>query len=213
MSMLVPGSHLVVLGDDSVGVLGRQLGLHVRDSITVLLPGPTTAIAWLFRVPLEGTLVESLIQHQAGVVNVEATAITWAFSARWPTNLLVVHTPECQCIKMRDEQFGSHDENGTRRSRIVEKWLCAKDCAAALLDEQSGDFKSEASERGERHGNVYGGGKGPSGPNTVRGHADRGGAARYYPQFATLLEALLWFGRLATTPQASDECAADGDSP
>jgi site-specific DNA-methyltransferase (adenine-specific) len=33
---------------------------------------------------------------------------------------------------------------------------------------------------GARHGNVYGGGKGPTGPNSFRGHGDSGSAARFF---------------------------------
>jgi site-specific DNA-methyltransferase (adenine-specific) len=40
---------------------------------------------------------------------------------------------------------------------------------------------SKSSARGTRHGNVYGGGAGPSGPNQVRRHDDCGGsAARFF---------------------------------
>jgi len=34
--------------------------------------------------------------------------------------------------------------------------------------------------RGERGGNIYGNGKGPSGPDTLRGHTDTGSAARFF---------------------------------
>lgn len=39
---------------------------------------------------------------------------------------------------------------------------------------------SKASMRGERSGNVYGNGKGPTGPDTLRGHNDSGSAARFF---------------------------------
>jgi len=39
---------------------------------------------------------------------------------------------------------------------------------------------SQQSMRGERSGNIYGGGKGPTGPDTLRGHNDSGSAARYF---------------------------------
>jgi len=40
--------------------------------------------------------------------------------------------------------------------------------------------KSTASMRGRRSGSIYGGGKGPSGPDTLRGHNDSGSAARFF---------------------------------
>jgi len=42
------------------------------------------------------------------------------------------------------------------------------------------ETKSTLSMRGERSGSIYGGGKGPSGPNTERGHNDSGSAARFF---------------------------------
>jgi hypothetical protein len=52
--------------------------------------------------------------------------------------------------------------------------------AGALLDEQSGVSRSQTSMRGERTGNIYGNGKGPTGPDTERGHSDTGGASRFF---------------------------------
>ena len=43
-----------------------------------------------------------------------------------------------------------------------------------------GESKSKPGMRGERHGSVYGGGKGPEGPNGLRGHEDSGTAARFF---------------------------------
>lgn len=52
--------------------------------------------------------------------------------------------------------------------------------AAVLLDKMSGVSKSVATRRGERHGAIYGNGKGPTGPDSIRGHEDQGGASRFF---------------------------------
>lgn len=80
----------------------------------------------------------------------------------------------------------------------VAAWECEPGCPVPLLDAMSGVTQSVATLRGERHGRVYGGGKGPSGPSTVRGHEDFGGASRFYPQFGDDGELCVWIERLIT---------------
>jgi site-specific DNA-methyltransferase (adenine-specific) len=82
-------------------------------------------------------------------------------SGRWPTNVLLGHGPEC-----------------------VEDGPCQAGCPVAEMDRQSGVTPSNArANKGERHGSVYGGGHGPSGPAGPRGVVDSGGASRFFPVF------------------------------
>jgi DNA modification methylase len=81
-------------------------------------------------------------------------------AGRWPTNILLGHGPDC-----------------------IDGGNCQPGCPVADMDRQSGVSKSDGHRRGERHGAVYGGGNGPSGPNGVRGHEDVGGASRFFPVF------------------------------
>src|SRR5690606_8382519 len=60
---------------------------------------------------------------------------------------------------------------------------CAPGCPVKALDEQSGVTKDTPHQRGPRHGNVYDRGKGPSGPDGVRGFEGAGGASRFFPSF------------------------------
>jgi len=143
-------------------------------------------------------------------------------SGRWPTNIVLIHGPECTLIGERriqghkgypngpggsSSQFSQKGTKTTRTSawaghadgegkETISEWSCQEGCPVALLDSQSGFTHSDGHRRGERHGNVYGGGKGPSGPNGVRGHEDAGGASRFYPQFKDEAELEAWFERL-----------------
>jgi len=81
---------------------------------------------------------------------------------RFPSNLILIHKPDCR--------------------QIEEAWECVEGCPVKELDGQSGVTSSTPGLRGERHGAIYGGGLGPPGPNTLRGHSDSGGASRYFKQ-------------------------------
>jgi len=128
---------------------------------------------------------------------------------RWPSNLVLIHHPDCKHLgtkkvkghpeypngpggksmhyssnargaDVRPNPWKGHaDSDGTG---TVEAWDCYPDCPVREIDGQSGQSTSIPSMRGERHGNIYGGGQGPSGPNTVKGHTDTGGASRFFKQ-------------------------------
>lgn len=131
-------------------------------------------------------------------------------SGRWPSNFALIHSEHCEIIGTRKVKtsdprradgsvnpgFGGNgiyggipdptikidkprycDEDGTE---TVDSWRCVDGCPIKTLDEQSGISVSKTNSRGERHGSVYGGGNGPSGPNTLRGHNDIGGSSRFF---------------------------------
>jgi site-specific DNA-methyltransferase (adenine-specific) len=54
------------------------------------------------------------------------------------------------------------------------------ECAAQLLDGMSGASRSQSSMRGVRYRGIYGPDTGPSGPDTLRGYDDAGGASRFF---------------------------------
>jgi len=139
--------------------------------------------------------------------NTAAEYQTGSETGRWPANTILSHHPECVHVGTKRGR-GSHDTTGSwgkagsdvvygggwqrdpkvRRAsytdvdgrETVEAWDCHPDCPVRMLDEQSGNTRSCASDRGERHGTIYGGGKGPSGPSGFRGHEDTGGASRFF---------------------------------
>jgi DNA modification methylase len=121
-------------------------------------------------------------------------------AGRWPSNVVLSHSPECVQVGTRTmdaptinrftdgmkpfgDGAGHPFESSGGGEEEIPVYECAEGCPVKALDEMSGSSTSVASFRGERHGNVYGGGKGPSGPDTFRGHADEGGASRFFPQF------------------------------
>lgn len=89
---------------------------------------------------------------------------------RWPANLLLSHSPDC---------------NGA----------CAPDCPVRRLGEQSGENESKRSMRGLQYSGCFGGSidTGPTpkeGTNSQRGHDDSGTAARYFFQADYMYERL-----------------------
>ena len=126
---------------------------------------------------------------------------------RFPANLILTHHPECECVGTKkvkgqidkptnrtkigdtwnDENSGLRknlpqnsggfaDENG---EETIESWNCHEDCPIKIMDEQSGESKSQKSERGNIIGNqVFG--KYNEQENTLRGHSDKGGASRFF---------------------------------
>jgi site-specific DNA-methyltransferase (adenine-specific) len=141
------------------------------------------------RKPLSGTVAATVLAHGTGALNIDGCRVNggpiasasgtrrsggimgassplggWSPShvGRWPANVVLSHAPDCDTD-------------------------CAPGCPVAELDAQSGVSVAVASYRGTRDGAgqnmVYGNGKGLSGPNTVRGHNDSGGASRFFPAF------------------------------
>jgi hypothetical protein len=124
---------------------------------------------------------------------------------RWPANVVLSHTPECREVGTRKVKASARASGPTltgqsesvARGRFggvegtpnyadadgleeIIAWDCSSDCPVRLLDEQSGERASKASNRGTRHGAIYGNGAGPSGPDSLRGHDDKGGASRFF---------------------------------
>jgi hypothetical protein len=147
-------------------------------------------------------------------------------AGRWPSNLLLVHHPECQELgtkKMkvpfggmkpgvyaRGTQFSygvySHAPNVIRyhEDGIEEmpSWQCHPSCPCGILDRQSGDRKSAGvypTSYSRGGGYTHGDiGKGFQGPL----YEDTGGASRFFPQFKDLSELLDWLVRLTNTSEA-----------
>jgi DNA modification methylase len=127
-----------------------------------------------------------------------ASEVTTA--GRWPPNAVLLHSPECRQVGIRigeaptinrftdgmkpfGDGAGHPYETSGGGTEEIPVYECVEGCPVKALDEQSGVSASAASFRGERHGNVYDRGKGPSGPNSLRGHDDVGGASRFFAQF------------------------------
>jgi DNA modification methylase len=156
----------------------------------------------LARKPLAGTVAATVLAYGTGALNIDGCRVaatdkakfpegyskstgaayaqdtyskTWTSggdgnpSSRWPTNVLLTHVP---LLDEHGHPVGDACADG-----------CIPGCPVAEMDAQSGVTTRKATSRGERHGAIYGNGKGPAGPDTVRGHDDFGGASRFFPVF------------------------------
>ena len=206
LRILKPGGHLAAFGGTRTYhrmVCGiEDAGFEIRDSLhwiqgsgfpkgkSQLKPSHEPIV--LARKPFTGTLINNVLVNGTGSLNIDScrtpaaqdyldkcssvvglsskrngdTYGDWAGvrensahdAGRWPTNILLSHHPDCT-------------------------ESCQDGCAVMEMDRQSGYSTSTSSHRGERHGNIYGNGRGPEGPNTVRGHSDSGGSSRFFPVF------------------------------
>lgn len=136
-------------------------------------------------------------------------------SGRWPANVVAQHESDCERVgpkrvrgtrcsgTARTETTGYKGGFGGRAldkphyagddgMEEVEDWRCASNCAARLLDEQSGERTSGAEPRGgfvrharpDGHTRVYGGGRGLWSKEQSAGslYGDSGGASRFFYQ-------------------------------
>jgi hypothetical protein len=260
---MIPGTHVIVVGRAEDAIRTRKLGLQLRDTVLILLPGPLEVFAFLFRVPLEGTVAENVLKHGIGGLWIDGCRIAHVTvaggsldknphlrasikqgketapssylihketrfakthtSGRWPTNLLLVHGPDCvregdkkiKLIGCSAKSLGNHGnyrgflagKSNTALScyrsvdgtKTVASWKCQSDCPVVLLDRQSGDRRSS------QGGGCKDGSRGGGGTGFITGAAVvcqstayfySGGASRFYPQFASFPEALNWLMRL-----------------
>jgi DNA modification methylase len=117
---------------------------------------------------------------------------------RFPANLILTHHPECECKGLKKikgtsgyETDGENSETKFAQIKTnkitthygseetIEDWDCHEDCPIRIMDEQSGESKSQKSKRGNIiNNNVYG--KYKEQENTLRGHNDSGGASRFF---------------------------------
>lgn len=132
------------------------------------------------RKPLDGTVAGNVMEHGTGALNIDACRVGMSEADR-----AVVDSRSGGATVRHEGRFldGVGTREGLFKSAAGGRWpanVVLDESQAAALDQQSGITKSTAGDRGERHGSVYGGGKGPSGPATVRGHNDAGGASRFF---------------------------------
>lgn len=121
---LLPGAHVALFGGTDAAIEARCAGLHFRDTLLVLKPGPSYELVPVFRKPLsETTVVDQVLKSSTGPVNIDACRVgtstrTNASSARkprstmnkgmaqgtvtqkhaygrWPSNLVLLHAPGC----------------------------------------------------------------------------------------------------------------------
>ena len=152
----------------------------------------------------------------------KGTGRVYTSEGRWPTNLLLVHGSGCKRVgDKRIVGVGSHGSVGGLRhnntyaqdkySKTYERTLrqcytdaegletvaaydCEPACPVLKLDRMSGELTSGHLDRASitAENKVYG--KAPERVGVYE--ATSGGASRFYPQFASLSEAVSWMLRL-----------------
>lgn len=130
--------------------------------------------------------------------------------SRWPPNILLTHSPECEPAGIRTVRSDTHypaerGQGGVSTSghsgqaglaerspatEVVEVWDCAQGCPVAELDRQTGVLTSGSANvrrrsGADRDGNTsaaYGAESRPAGSAMVS-YGDSGGASRFFPIF------------------------------
>lgn len=248
---LLPGGHGVLLSVDPLdGLPLRQRGWELRDTLLVLRP-QGTSFAFLFRQPPEGTVAENVLQHGCGGLHIDACRVgltrpgtildltawrrlegrtdappinhtqTPVSQGRWPSNLVLVHHPECREAGTREvTQRPTVWEGGvmtqgsvalglvasqgasppqTRGPSVIETiraWECHESCPVRAMDEQSGQLTTHPGTMTQDSvlGGYHGLSSRPAGLTLSQG--DTGGASRFFPQFKDEAELQGWLRRL-----------------
>ena len=175
--MLTPGQHLLCKGSVSDIFRMRQSGMSLRDSLVLLCPKGHAQVVGLFRVPLEVPLVDTILSEGSGALHLEPcrVSVPGTIGGRWPTNVILVHSPGCA--------------EG-----------CASGCPVPILDQQgglrtsgTGAIKKETSAGFQ--GAAYGKENRAAGTEMLS-YGDTGSAARYYPRLKSHEEAEGWLSYL-----------------
>lgn len=133
---------------------------------------------------------------------------------RWPSNLVLVHHPDCrQTTGTREVKSATHYPAARGKGGIgndghagqadldevslnvetLDEWVCAPGCPSAALDDQSGEAPSTYVGRPDRAAAYYGtalgeheGGGVHAGARNMAGlsYSDTGGASRFFARFA-----------------------------
>jgi hypothetical protein len=168
----LPGAHLIVVGGPHESLEGRRRGWELRDTVALIAPRKTLQ-AFLFRWPLDGTVVNTVLTHGHGALHVGHRPLN---EGRWPTNIALIHHEACVRL----------DHGRKHRSR---GWRCAGGCPVLDLDRISSPLRAKV-ERPE--------GALPWAP-TASGRPEgslEDGVSRFFPQFASVAEAVMWLGHL-----------------
>lgn len=210
------------------GIWARLAGWEVRDTIAIV-EEERMQLGTVLRKPFTGTLVDNVLTHNTGVMNIQACRIGDPSSGRWPADVIYVHTAECARTGIKEVTTNSHHPASrgaggrtasghkgqaglVERSpgtETVESWDCAEGCPVADLDAQSGELISGANpSRRSGHKSVAMSGEVlASDALLVRRGQDQGGASRFFACVADMDAALGWIETLLAPPQhpATDE--------
>lgn len=200
------GDHLIVFGDGRAAIVWRRAGWQVRDTIMVALPGGRYASALVLRRPLEGTVLDCVLNSNTGALNVDA--------CRVESGVKQV-TAGRRTVRWGVGQGGSTYEKGTGAKFSTEgRWptnlllvhtrtcvpgACDTGCPCPRFDASSGPLRARGNvtpTKREQSNGITGWGVGKAGPIDP---GDTGGASRFFAQCHTVKGALAWLRKLLGT--------------
>ena len=136
------------------------------------------------RKPFSGTVASNVMEHGTGALNIDACRVGMSDAER----SVVDHRSGVSENRNSIFGVGQRPEDGVWKSSPAGRWpanVLLDPDAAAAMDEQSGWSKSSSATRrntAEAHNKTGSMGK-SSGDWETRGHADAGGASRFFPVF------------------------------
>ena len=76
---MIPGSYTIVLGLELDALRMRALGWQLKDTFAILMPGPYTLTAFLFRWPLQknSTIIENVLIRNQGGLNIDGCRVAY----------------------------------------------------------------------------------------------------------------------------------------
>lgn len=174
---LFPGGHAAVFGHHRIALAAEDAGFEVRDCIVAMGLRMQHRI-WLLRKPCsEATVAAQVLKTGTGALWIDGCRVQYQNEAvttlpvgtgRWPTNVLLVHGPECRETGtkkvgssrggIRTTALGLLNDDAWRPTaqkdvrpwasaqglETVPTWACEPGCAVAALDRQSGTLKTNA---------------------------------------------------------------------
>lgn len=123
---------------------------------------------------------------------------------RWPANVVISHSPDCQCVGIRRVKTGIAYEPSSKEMKrtifgntntlgrecgyadadggeTIEAWECVEGCPVAELDRQSGTTRSSGGVNGGTLGErIYGAFRNDIAHANTGGLGDSGGASRFF---------------------------------
>ena len=197
------GADLALVGQWNMPGRGKRgkeqkYGL-VNDSGEITAPATDAAKEWqgwgtalkpalepitVARRPLDGSVADNVQAHRTGAINIDGCRVPFAGTADESEPKTKNRHSDFGSGKRTNAVFGA-DERARSDSGNYDppgRWPAnlVHDGGDEVMETFPQTGISKASMRGARSGNIYGDGKGPSGPDTYRGHTDKGSAARFF---------------------------------
>ena len=183
---LPPGAHVAVRASPTQlpdsGLALRLAGFEIRDTIAHVVGD---RIVWwiLARKPLDGTVAANVLAHGVGGLNIDASRVP--SDAPIPSHHGTSGAAGVTMGKYRDYVPGSETAASVENVQTAGRFpanVLLDEHAAAEMDKQSGVSTSVRSERGDgKRGDTAAYGEYGTLEDTTRGHADSGGASRFFP--------------------------------